>query len=206
MAVLGDVINKANIGTAVAYSVVGDNSSACWTFAFGNSIYFRSYCGTASSIWNPHPEVRAEFWRYSISQQSWVHINSTSMGKSTSTIYRVRCNQMPVSGTLRAEYNDNDSFLFAFKSDTTKGERSRCDDRIYMYNLGADTQYEITTLGNLIYGRNEDIAYKYHYTSGGPSALNLNDNWLKTDAMRGELIIPAYAKRMVSVKSAISLT
>ena len=206
MASTGDLINKTNIGSAVAYSVSGSNSGSYWTFAFGNSIYFRSYCGTASNIWNPHPSVSCEFWRYSISQQAWVHLNTTSMGKSTSTVYRVRCDQMPVSGTLRAEYNGDDSFLFAFKSQTTNGEASRCDDRIYVYNLGADTQYDITALGKLIYARNEDIAYKYHFTNGGTGALDLNSNWLKTDGMRGELIIPAYAKRMVSAKSAISFT
>jgi hypothetical protein len=113
---------------------------------------------------------------------------------------------MPYAGVLRAEYDGDDSYLFAFRAYTYEGERSRTGENIVVYNLGADTQYNTTALGKLIYGRNEDIAYKFHYNNTGPSSLDLNENWLKTAGMRGELIIPAYAKRMVSAKSAISFT
>ena len=205
MASTGDLINKANTG-GLAYSASGNTSTSYWTYAFGNSIYYRVRTRSASSIWNPHPAVSYEFWRYSISQQQWVQVHSGSLGRDSDTIYRVRCNQLPISGTIRAQYDGGDSYLFAFKGQTTNGERSRCDDYIYVYNIGEDTTYDETVKGKLIYARNENIGFKFHADSSGPSSYSVTQNWLKTDGMRGQLITPAHISRMISVKSATSKT
>jgi hypothetical protein len=210
MASYGQLIDKTSIGSGIAYEAGGDTSTSYWTFVFANSCWFRGYAGTASNIYQPHPTVVTEFWRYSISQQQWVQVASHSNGKGTSTAYRVRCpynpNVQAISPSLRSEYNGDDSYLFAFKAQTTKGERSRCKDYVIVYNIGADTTYDTTVKGKLIYGRSENIAYKLHANATGPSSYSTTQNWLTTTAMRGALITPSYVNRMISVKSARSLT
>jgi len=210
MASYGQLIDKTSIGSAIAYQGGGDTSTSYWTFVFANSCWFRGYAGTASNIYQPHPTVVTEFWRYSISQQQWIKVASHSNGKDTSTAYRVRCpynpNVQSISPSLRAEYNGTDSYLFAFKAQTTNGERSRCKDYVIVYNIGADTTYDTTVKGKLIYGRSENIAYKLHANATGPSSYSTTQNWLTTTAMRGALITPSYVNRMISVKSARSLT
>jgi hypothetical protein len=207
MAVTGDIINKTTIGSALAYSASGNCSGSYWTFAFGNSIFFKAYANSRSSTYESHPNIAIEFWRYSISQQSWVKVNGSSVyAGGASGIYKIRCSQSPATGTLKAEYNGTDSYLFAFKAQRTAGETSKCFDQIWTYNIGADTTYDSSVIGKLIYGRSEDVAFKFHYNSGGPGALTLSENWLSTAGMRGQLITPATIKRMISVKSAISFT
>ncbi len=192
------------------YEEGGDTSTSYWTYVFANSIWFRGYAGTASSIWNPHPAVSTEFWRYSISQQSWIQVAAHSNGKDTSTAYRVRCPYNPVvqgiSPSLRAEYNGDDSYLFAFKAQTTTGERSRCKDYVIAYSIGDDTTYDSSVKGKKIFGRSLNQAFIFHRDSTGPNALSLTDAWLTTTGMQDQQITPAHINRMISVKSAISFS
>ena len=204
MASAGQQITQANIGSGVAYSISGDTSTSAWSYAFGNSIFWKVSTGTASSIWVKHPAVTCEFWRFDIPTQTWIQLHSINIGKSSSTIYRVRCSQTPYSGNIRAEYNGSDSYLFAFRANTYEGERSRTDEALYVYNVGADTTYAASVKGKFIYGRNEDYAFKWHLNSS--RSLTLTDSWLKTDAMAGTQITPALVPRIVSVKSAIAFT
>ncbi len=204
MASQGNLINQSFIGSGIAYSVSGETSTSPWSYAFGNSIWWEVETSTASSIWVKHPAVTCEFWRYSIASQSWVQIHSINIGKSSSSVYRVRNNQMPSSGTVRAEYNGTDSFLFAFRAYTYEGERSRTTERLYVYNVGADTQYNSTVQGKYIYGRSLDYAYRWHLNTS--LSLTLTDSWLTTTGLRGTQITSALIKRMVSVKSAIAFT
>ncbi len=205
MATSGQEINKTSIGSGVAYSVSGDTSTSYISYVFGNSIWWEVETGTASNIYAKHPAVSYGFYRYSISQQQWVTIYTGSQGKSSSTVFRVRNNQMPSSGTVRAEYNGDDSYLFAFKAYTYEGERSRTTERLLVYDIGADTTYDSYVKGKFIYGRNEDYAYKWHLNTS-LSSFSLTDNWLKTDAMAGTQITPSHVHRMISVKSATSFT
>ena len=204
MASQGQSINQTNIGSGIAYSISGDTSISPWSYAFGNSIFWAVQTGTASSIWVKHPAVTCEFWRYDIPTQAWIQLHAVNIGKSNSTIYRVRCSQTPISGNFRYDYNGGDSYLFAFRAYTYEGERSRTTERIYAYNIGADITYDSTVKGKKIYGRNLDQAYLWHYNTA--RSLTLTDSWLKTDAMAGTQITPALIPRMVSVKSAISFS
>ena len=119
MASYGQLIDKTSIGSAIAYQGGGDTSTSYWTFVFANSCWFRGYAGTASNIYQPHPTVVTEFWRYSISQQQWIKVASHSNGKDTSTAYRVRCpynpNVQSISPSLRAEYNGKEIIFPDFR-------------------------------------------------------------------------------------------
>lgn len=208
MASSGQFITQANIGNGIVYEGGGDTSTAFWTYVFANSCWFRGYAGIPSSIYQPNPTVVTEFWRYSISQQQWIQVASHTNGRDTSTAYRVRCPYNPtvqgIGPSLRTEYNGDDSYLFAFKAQTTTGERSRCKDYVIVYNIGADTTYDTTVKGKLIYGRNENIAFQLHRDATGPGSFPLNQNWLSTAGMRGTLITPSNTNRIISVRSAIS--
>ncbi|MFZ7132242.1 MAG: hypothetical protein ACOWWR_07785 [Eubacteriales bacterium] len=206
MASSGQLINQSNIGNGVAYSASGDTSTSYWSYAFGNSIWWRAKTGTASNIYEKHPAITCEFWRFSISSQTWIMVHSVNIGKSSQTVYRVRNNQMPISGTVTAEYNGDDSYLFAFKAYTYEGERSQTEENIYVYNIGADTTYNTTVKGKLIYGRDQNYAFQFHKDSSGPSSFSRTQDYLTTDGMRGTLITPSLVNRMVSVRSAVSKT
>lgn len=201
MASAGQQITQTNIGSGVAYSVSGDTSTGYWSYAFGNSIWWEVETGTASSSYEDDPTVSYAFYRYSISQQQWVLVHSGSQGKSNSTIYRVRNNQMPSSGNIRAEYNGDDSYLFAFKAQCTAGERSRTTERLYVYTVGADSTYAASVRGKPIFGRSLDQAYIFH-TGTSYTGLDLNASWLTTTGMAGQKILSSHINRMISVKSA----
>lgn len=202
MATTGDLINKANIGGGVAYSTTS-SAGNIWTYAFANSIYFKGWTGSPSDIYQKNPHMSLEFWRYSISSQSWINIYNYSIQQNSNVIFRVRCDQNPLGGTLHAEYNGDDSYLFAFKAQRTQGETAKAAAGIYVYGIGADTQYDTTAKGRLIHGRSEDKAYDFMIATA-PASYSLTQNWLTTTGMRGQLITVATIKRMISVKSAIS--
>lgn len=204
MAVTGDLINKTTIGGAVAYSTQASAGNV-WTYAFANSIYFKGWTTSPSSIYDQNPYMSLEFWRYSISSQSWINIYNTNIQQNSNVIFRVRCDQNPLGGNVHAEYNGDDSYLFAFKAQRTQGEVAKAAAGIHVYDIGADTQYDATAKGRLIYGRSEDKAYDF-MVSTAPASYVLTQNWLTTTGMRGQLITAATIKRMVSVKSAISHT
>lgn len=202
---MANLFNQANLNTgAYYYSGRNDTSTNYWTYAFGNAIWFMAQAGTRSNTYEDHPNIACEFWRYSIAQQAWVQIHSINLGKSSDCVYRVRYGGMPHSGTVRADYNGDDAYLFAFKAYTYQGARSQCDDRIYVYEIGADAQYSATVQGRKLFIRNEDIAFKYHRDNSGPNNLPLQDNWLKTDGMRGTPLTFSLTKRLISAKSAIA--
>ena len=204
MAVTGDLINKANIGSGVAYNSAA-SIGGIWSYVFANSIYFKGWTGAPSSIYESNPNARMEFWRYSISQQQWLQLYAYNIAQNSNVAFRVRCNQNPTSGTIHLEYNGDDSYLFAFMAQRTAGEVSRSGADLYVYNIGGDTTYDTTVKGKLIYGRSEDKAYDY-MVSTAPASYNLTQNWLTTTGMRGQLITAATIKRMISVKSAVSHT
>jgi len=201
---MGTLINKANT-TGLEYdSGQHDASSAYWTWAFGDSILFRAGAEEASNMWQKHPEANCEFWRFSISSQSWIKLDDTTIGKHSSRTYSVRCDDTSL-GSPAVSYNGNDSYLFAFKVQTTRGESFRCNDRIRVYNVGTSNIYDSDVKGKYIYGRSLDYAYRYHLSSSGPT-ITLTDSWLTTAGLRGTKITTALKKRMISVKSAIAKT
>ncbi|MCW4012229.1 MAG: hypothetical protein NWF07_04465 [Candidatus Bathyarchaeota archaeon] len=202
---MADLLNQANLRGSYYSSGPSDTSTGYWTYAFGNSIWFRGATETRSNSYESHPKLACEFWRYSISQQAWVQVHSINIGSSNTCVYRVRCNKSPHSGTVRAEYYGDDSYLFAFKAYTYEGERSRCNDAVYVYEIGDDTQYQTTVQGRRLYMRNEDKALVRH-TGTSPGSYSLTQNWLKTDAMRGTLITLSLSKRLISAKSAIAFS
>lgn len=205
MAIQGDQFTKANCGGTLYDSGENDTSTSYWTYCFGNSMWFRVWSGTASSIFQKHPNVNCQFWRFSISSQSWVQIDNRTIGKSTACIYQVRCTTAPAMGTPTAQYNSDDSYLFAFKAETTVGERSRCNDRIIMYNIGNDSTWDTTVSGKLIYGKPGN-GVLYHNTSTAPTGITVNQAAFRTIEQRGLLITPARIGQMISVKSAMSHT
>ena len=211
MATAGDSINKANLGTDLVYTW-GNYSwygADYFTYIFANSLWVRHYSGTPSSIFKANPSVNVEFWRYSISQQAWVFLHSYTDGRDTSTAYRVRCPYNPVvdgiGPSLRYSYDGSDSYLFCLKHRLTAGEHNRTHLRVNVYSIGADTTYDETVKGRLVYGRSEDKAFEpqiatpmYNYS--------LTQSCLTTEGRRGSPITPGDIKRMTSVKSAISFT
>ena len=208
----GDLISKAYLDTdSVYYSGNTDTSTSYWSYAFGNSIYYRAWAGSANNIYVPHPAIAVRLWRYSISGQAWVLVHADTMGRDRACVYRIRCDKNPESNPYTgASYNGDDSYLFAFVAYTYQGERGDCKEQLIVYNVGADTTYSNSVKGKKIYARNEDYAFKYHLTSGGgydaAPSISLTDSWLKTDTMAGTKITPALIKRMVSVKSAVAFT
>lgn len=212
MAIAGNLISKKYLDTSTIYSSGRtDTSTNYWSYAFGNSIYYRVWAGSANNIYVPHPAVALRLWRYSISGQAWVLVHADTMGRDSACVYTIRCNKNPyVSSDTGASYNGDDSYLFAFVAYTYQGERGDCSEQLFVYNVGADTTYDNSVKGKKIYARNEDYAFKYHLTSGGghdanPS-ISLTDSWLRTDTMAGTKITPALIKRMISVKSAVAFT
>ena len=203
MASSGQLINQANCGGVLYDSGENDTSTSSFTYGFGNSMWFRVWSGTASNIYESHPKVACEFWRYSISSQSWVLLDSRTIGKETACIYQVRCTSVPNSWNPTVQYNGDDSYLFLFRANTTTGARSRCNDRIIMYNIGNDPTWNTTVKGKLIYGK-PDNGVRYHVTDnrGGGKELAPFD----TISMRGTPITAALVGRMISVRSARSKT
>jgi hypothetical protein len=195
------IINQTNT-TGLEYdSGENDISTSYWSWAFGDSIIFQIWVGSPSSIWQKNPVVRGEFWRYSISTSTWVQLDNLLVTKNTGRTYSVRCNEI----SSNVSYDGDDSYLFAFKAYQEQGERSRCKDRIRVYNVGTSNIYNSDVKGKYIYGRSLDYAYRYHLSSSGPT-ITLTDSWLTTAGLRGTKITTALKRRMISVKSAISKT
>jgi hypothetical protein len=200
---MATIINQSNT-LGIAYdSGQNDTSTNYWTYAFGDSILFRGAAESPSSMWEKNPIVNCEFWRYSISSQSWIKLDDTDVGKNSSRTYAVRCNDTSL-GSPAIRYDGDDSYLFAFKAQTTQGERGRCNDRVKVMNVGTCSTYNATVKGRYIYGRSLDYAYRYHLNSS--LSLTLTDAWLTTVGLRGTKITSALIKRMISVKSAKSKT
>lgn len=209
----GDLISKVFLDTSTIYDTgTTDPSTSEWSYAFGNSIHWRSYCHQSSNIYVPHPAMAIQLWRYSISGQAWVQVHSTTYGSASGArgaVYRIRCDKVPESPFIEAVYNGDDSYLFAFFCYVYQGARSDCDERLRVFNVGADTTYDNSVKGKKVYARNYDYAYKYHYQSGSaddPPPLTLSEDWLQTDDMAGVKITSVHVPRMVSVKSALAFT
>ena len=201
MASSGQLINQANCAGTLYDSGENATSTSSFTYGFGNSMLFRAYAGTASNIYESHPTIDCEFWRYSISSQSWVLLDSRTIGKQTACIYQVRSSVSGWNPTV--EYNGDDSYLFLFRARTRKGERSRCNDRIVMYNIGVDSTWDTTVKGKLIYGKpNNGVIYHTVDNRGGGAELAPFD----TISMRGTPITADLVGRMISVRSAKSKT
>ena len=198
-------INQANTKGIEYDSGANDISTSYWSYAFGDSLQFKIWCGSPSSMWQKNPTVNCQFWRYDIPTSTWIQLDNTTIGKNTGRIYSVRCNDTGM-GTPTVSYNGDDSFLFAFRAAQGNGERSRCDDRIRVFNVGESNQYNEWVQGKKIYGRSLDEAYRYHRDTSGPLALTLTDSWLTTTGLRGTTITHNLVTRMISVKSAISKT
>jgi hypothetical protein len=207
MAVRGDQFTKAVLGTAKVYTwgAYSWYGAAYYTYVFANSLWIRHYSGIPSSIYQSNPSVSVEFWRYSISEQTWIKLHSYTNGRDTSTAYRVRCPFNPtqdgISPTLRYSYNEADSYLFCLRHHLTAGEHDKTHLRVNVYSVGADTTYDSSVKGRLIYGRTEDKAIQ-EQTTTSMANFSLTQPWLTTT--RGGLITPSEIKRMISVKSAIS--
>lgn len=208
----GDLISQEYLDTSTIYDTgTTYPSTSYWSYAFGNSIYYRAWAGSAGNIYVPHPAMRVRLWRYSISGEAWILVHADTMGRDSACVYRIRCNENPESDPYTgALYDGDDSYLFAFVAYTYQGRHQDCSEQLVVYNVGADTTYSDSVKGKKIYARNEDYAFKYHLTSGGgPDAnpsISLTDSWLKTDTMAGTKITPALIKRMISVKSAVAFT
>lgn len=203
MASSGQLINQANCAGIQYDSGENDTSTSSFTYGFGNSMWFRAWSGSASNIYQPHPKVACEFWRFSISTQSWVLIDNRTIGRDTACIYQVRCTTAPPMGAPTAQYNGDDSYLFLFRATTTTGERSRCNDRIVMYNIGNDPTWNTTIKDRFIYGK-PDTGVRYHVTDNRSGGAELAP--FTTISMRGTLITATLVGRMISVRSAASRT
>ena len=120
------------------------------------------------------------------------------MPKQTVCNFTVRTNNCGES--VKASYDGDDSYLFGFRAYTFEGARSRCNERLRVYNIGENTQYNTQVKGKKIYLRNEDKAYDYHKGTNNV-ALNLSSSYLYSDNMTGTQLNFALIKRLVSFHS-----
>lgn len=196
-------MDQANCAGVCYDSGENSTSTSSFTFGFGNSMWFRAYSGTASNIFQKHPNIGCEFWRFSIASQSWVLLDSRTIGKSTACIYQVRSDDNVSGWSPTVRYDGDDSYLFLFRANTTVGERSRCNDRVVMYNIGNDNSWNTTVKGKLLYGKpNNGVVY--HTTDNRSGGTELAP--FTTIGMRGTLITGAHVGHMISVRSAMSKT
>jgi hypothetical protein len=196
------LLNQANMNTSSIYDTgTTDTSANTWSFAWGDALWHRCETTTATNIYEKHPLINAEFWRYSISQSTWIKIYDWNMPKQTVCNFTVRTNNCGES--VKASYDGDDSYLFGFRAYTYEGARSRCNERLRVYNIGENTQYSSQVLGKKLYLRNADKAYAYHLGTNN-AALNLSSSDLYSNNMSGTLITTALIKRLTSYCSAHS--
>lgn len=208
---MANVIRRSNLRGVAYDSGLGEHTSTSFfTYCFGNVMRFRAHAGKRSNIYDSHPQVKCEFWRWSISQSKWVLISERTLERETTLEYQVRVSSdTPSAGSYNysAAYNGTDSYLFGFRAETISGKRSVCSDRIIMYNIGEDVTYDDHVKGKKIYCKPNHGAY-YHVTSStSPTSVNPDQpGSYGTTNQRGNYITRADIPRMVSVRSAISFT